>query len=274
MKKFIKRTSIVAICMLLVIVSLSLFGCQTNIEANRRRHINSINHRGYYDAPENTLTAFRLSKENGFDIVECDVKFTMDNYPVILHDSSVNRTSNGKGKINEMTLEAVRKLDFGSWKSKSYAGERIPTFEEFIDLCVELELYPYIEIKRGTTTEQAQILVDIVEDADINVTWISFDKKILTFIAQMCSDDRIGLLTYFVTEDNLRFLADLSDTVDVFIDCKYFTLTETDIKLCKKYKVPLEVWTVNSTDTIANINPYITGITSDYVNAQELFNNL
>ena len=78
----------------------------------------SINHRGYSaEAPENTLAAFRMSKEMGFDAVECDVRFTKDGVPVLLHDEKVDRTSNGKGKIGDLTLEQVRKLDFGSWKS-------------------------------------------------------------------------------------------------------------------------------------------------------------
>lgn len=274
MKKFLKYSSIIALCLLLAMLSLSLFGCQTNINVNKRRRINSVNHRGFSDAPENTLSAFRMSKEMGFDKVECDLNFTKDNYPVLLHDCSVNRTSNGRGRISEMTLEDVRKLDFGSWKGGSYIGERIPTFEEFVDLCLELDLYPYIEIKCGLTNEQARILARIVDKANIRVTWISFDRKVLSTMAQLCPDSRVGLLTTLIAEDNLKFLAGLSNVVDVFIDCKYYALTEPDIELCKKHKIPLEVWSVNSEVIIANINPYITGITSDYINAQNVFNSL
>ena len=274
MKKFIRITSFVAVCLLLLVACISLFGCQSNIQANKRRRINSINHRGYPDAPENTLAAFRLSKEKGFSFVECDVNFTKDGHPVLLHDSAVNRTSNGKGKIAELTLEEVRNLDFGSWKADVYSDEHIPTFEEFIDLCVELELHPYIELKGGVTAEQASLLADIVKEAEIRVTWISFDKKAISTMAQLCPTARVGLLTRLIADDNLSFLSELSKVVEVFIDCKYTALTEAEIKLCKKYKIPLEVWTINSEEIIASIDPYITGVTSDCVNAQEVFNNL
>ena len=78
----------------------------------------SVNHRGYSAiAPENTLPAYRLSKEKGFRYVETDVSFTSDGVPVLLHDASIDRTSDGTGKIAEMTFEQVRQYDFGSWKS-------------------------------------------------------------------------------------------------------------------------------------------------------------
>ena len=274
MKRFVKITSCVAVILLLALVCLALFGCQSNVDANKRRHINSVNHRGYNDAPENTLAAFRLSKEMGFDMVECDVNFTKDSRPVLLHDSSVNRTSNGKGKITELTLNEVRQLDFGSWKSDAYAGERIPTFEEFVELCVELELHPYVEIKSGATLQQTRQLVEIVDKSNLSLTWIGRDKDVLTLISQLRSGDRIGLLTEVIVYDTVRFLMDLSKTTEVFVDCMYTTLTKNQINLCKVFRIPLEVWTVNSQSTIENINPYITGVTSDYVIAQQVFNNL
>lgn len=70
-----------------------------------------ISHRGGY--PENTLTAIRLSKKRGYKIVEVDVEYTKDGYPVLLHDPKVDRTSNGTGHIRDMTFAQVRKLDFG-----------------------------------------------------------------------------------------------------------------------------------------------------------------
>ena len=70
-----------------------------------------IAHRG--GKPENTLGAIRKSKEEGASAVEVDLQFTKDGYPILLHDPTVDRTSNGKGAISELTFEEVRKLDFG-----------------------------------------------------------------------------------------------------------------------------------------------------------------
>ena len=70
-----------------------------------------IAHRG--GKPENTLAAFRHSKEHGASGVEVDMRFTKDGHPVLIHDRTVERTSNGRGIVQEMTLEEIRRLDFG-----------------------------------------------------------------------------------------------------------------------------------------------------------------
>ena len=139
---------IIAILTCLTFVLLLLCACNTtgDAELNRNRQINSINHRGYVDAPENTLAAFRLSKDKGFDMVECDVRFTKDNVAVLLHDKYVNRTAHGGGSITNMTYEQVRKLDFGSCKSILYVVEHISTFAEFISLFAELDFNQYVDV--------------------------------------------------------------------------------------------------------------------------------
>ena len=269
-----KKLRIFATCLLIVCTVLLLFACQPNVDGNRNRSINAVNHRGYGDAPENTLAAFRMSKEMGFDMVECDVTFTKDSHAVLLHDNTVNRTSNGKGNIGDLKLEEVRALDFGSWKGDAYVGEKIPTFTEFVDLCVELELYPYVEVKSGATLEQTHSLVDTVDSAGLAVTWISRDKNILSYLAELRSEDRYGLIVGLLTKKDLKFLLELSERVDVFVDANYELLTKSKINACKKQSIPLEVWTVNSQSIIASLNEYISGVTSDYVNAQSVFNNL
>lgn len=70
-----------------------------------------IAHRG--GIPENTLRAFRLSKTNGAIGVEVDLHLSKDGHPVLIHDDTVERTSNGRGRVEELTLEQLRKLDFG-----------------------------------------------------------------------------------------------------------------------------------------------------------------
>ena len=81
------------------------------------------------------MSAFQKAYEYGYKYVETDVTFTADGVPVLLHDDSIDRTSNGSGKIASLTYEYVRTLDFGSWKSKEYAGEKIPSFDEFMAFC-------------------------------------------------------------------------------------------------------------------------------------------
>ena len=138
-----------------------------------------IAHRGlskYY--PENTLIAYKKAYEKGIKYVECDISFTKDDIPVLLHDNKVDRTSNKKGKINKYSLEELKKLDFGSWLNISFKDERIPTLEEFLELCKELELIPYIEIKpiknKKLIIKYCKIIIDIVNKIDYhNIVFIS-----------------------------------------------------------------------------------------------------
>ncbi len=88
-------------------------------------------HRGAMDThPENTIAAFKEAIRLQVQMIELDVRLTKDKQLVILHDETVDRTTNGKGKIEDLTLEQVKQLDAGSWKSPEFKGEKIPTFEE------------------------------------------------------------------------------------------------------------------------------------------------
>lgn len=88
-----------------------------------------IAHRGASAyAPENTLAAFNLAFEMGADGVELDVSLTQDGVPVVLHDDTVDRTTNGRGAINQMTLAQAQQLD-ASNRMEKYRGEKIPTLE-------------------------------------------------------------------------------------------------------------------------------------------------
>ena len=108
-----------------------IYGTKLTMEAvsmDYDRSVKGVNHRGYSTvAPENTLPAYVLSRKMGFQYAECDVSFTSDGVPVLLHDSTIDRTSDGSGSIGSLTLEEVRQYDFGSWKGEQYAGTKIPT---------------------------------------------------------------------------------------------------------------------------------------------------
>lgn len=94
-----------------------------------------IAHRGASArAPENTLAAFRLAASMGADAVELDAKLTRDGEIVVHHDRSLERTTNGFGMVHQLRLEELRKLDAGSSFGETYAGERIPTLREVLEL--------------------------------------------------------------------------------------------------------------------------------------------
>lgn len=101
-------------------------------------------------APENTLAAFELAIKQGAPAIELDATLTKDQMVVVFHDSSTERVCGYKGKINQMTLAEIKKLDAGSYFDPSFKGERIPTLEEVFDLVGD-QLLINIELKNYLT---------------------------------------------------------------------------------------------------------------------------
>ena len=234
------------------------------------REIKCIAHRGYSNtAPENTLPAYRLARELGFLYAECDVAFTKDGVAVLLHDATIDRTSNGSGALADLTFEEVRAYDFGSWKDAKYAGTQIPSFEEFIILCKEIGLHPYIEIKNDTTYTQEQIksLVDIVKKHGMedNCSWISFNITYLEYVKNVDDTARLGYVSSKdITQTVINsVLALRTGNNEVFLDNSYNMLNENNVLLAALSGLTLETWTVDSTNEIKNRPKYVSGYSSN-----------
>ena len=92
-------------------------------------------HRGARDThPENTLAAFREAVRLGAHMIEFDVRLTKDGDPVVIHDPTVDDTTNGSGRVTSMTLAELRRLDAGSWKGPQFKGERVPSLDEVLEM--------------------------------------------------------------------------------------------------------------------------------------------
>jgi len=107
-----------------------------------------IAHRGAGKlAPENTLAAFRLGAAHGYRMFECDVKLSVDGVPFLLHDATLERTTNGQGLAGDMSMDRLCQLDAGSWHSSPFAAEPIPTLEALALHCQAQGWKLNIEIK-------------------------------------------------------------------------------------------------------------------------------
>jgi len=110
--------------------------------------IGLVCHRGgNYFAPENTLAAARLVLEQGADYLELDVRESADGELVVMHDATVDRTTNGRGRVDALSLAQLRQLDAGAWFAPHYRGEVVPTLAQMIALCQSYDRQMYIEIK-------------------------------------------------------------------------------------------------------------------------------
>ncbi len=231
-------------------------------------NVKAVNHRGYSKgAPENTIPAYIMSKEKGYTYVECDVSFTKDSVAVLLHDSTIDRTSNGSGSIESFTYEQLLQYDFGSWYSSKFAGTTIPTFKEFMMYCKGLGMHPYIELKSsgGYTESQIRQVVDEVELCGMRgkVTYISFSATFLQYVKAYDEEARLGYIADITsstinTANNLK-----TGKNEVFMDVNYTYVNDSKVALCMANDLPMEVWTVNDANVIKKLNPYISGVTSD-----------
>jgi glycerophosphoryl diester phosphodiesterase len=105
-------------------------------------------------APENTLAAFRLGAHHGYRMFECDVKLSADDVPFLMHDATLERTTTGKGIGGQHTWNDLSQLDAGSWHSRAYAGEPLPSFENIARYCLRNGYFLNIEIKPTPGTER------------------------------------------------------------------------------------------------------------------------
>ncbi|HVZ42425.1 MAG TPA: glycerophosphodiester phosphodiesterase [Ramlibacter sp.] len=98
-------------------------------------------------APENTLAALRLGAHYGYRMFECDVKLSSDGVPFLLHDATLQRTTNGHGTAGDKDWSELSRLDAGSWHSRTFAGEPLPAFEQVARFCTGNGFLLNVEIK-------------------------------------------------------------------------------------------------------------------------------
>ncbi len=106
-------------------------------------------------APENTLAAFRLGAAHGYRMFECDVKLSADGVPFLLHDATLERTTNGQGTAGDKPWDELSRLDAGGWHSRAYAGEPLATLAGIARFCQANGLLLNIEIKPTPGTAAA-----------------------------------------------------------------------------------------------------------------------
>lgn len=168
-------------------------------------------HRGYSGKyPENTLLSFQKAIETGADIVEFDLHLSKDKELIVIHDLTVNRVTDGTGRISELTKEEIKKLDAGTWFDSKFAGERIPTFSETLDL-LKNQAIASIEIKTEFSgyknwREMIDIIIKIVDNRKMwdQVMFISFDPRALLAVIKRRPQAFTGFIDYQAGEEVLK----------------------------------------------------------------------
>ena len=215
--------------------------------------------------PENTLASFEEAVRVGSDGIELDVHLTKDGHLVVIHDETVDRTTNGTGEIRNLTLAEIKAMDAGSWFHNKYAGEKIPTLEEVLLLLTELGFNGQLNIELKTDVIQYKGLVEkclalqSAKDWPFAIVYSSFNPYTLVELKEANPSQEIGLL--FESKE-------WADKGDAMLEKESY---HPDLKLLdwaiewNRNQLPLRVWTVNEdTDINRCFELQIEAIFTDY----------
>jgi glycerophosphoryl diester phosphodiesterase len=162
--------------------------------AHERKKVKVIGHRGASGyAPENTVASFEHALGLGAKGVEFDVRMTADGVPVVLHDSTLDRTTSGKGPVAEHTWTDLLQLDAGSWKHPRFAGTRVPSLQEAL-MAIGPYARPIIELKVGLKPE---VVLEALRryDLESDVLVMSFHAEWLVPFRRASKEVRLGFLS-------------------------------------------------------------------------------
>ena len=221
-------------------------------------------HRGASNAaPENTMASFELAHQMKADGLELDVQLTADGHVVVIHDDEVDRTSNGSGIVEKLNYSDIKKLDFGSWKSNDFKGEKIPDLTDVCKFIKDKNMLLNIEIK--PTLRSAEIeakVIDICKSYDIveQVVVSSFNHYCLRSIKKQFKQIETAIL-YQSGIINAGSYANHTVKADGIHPHQYAIVAEC-VKSAVKNGMKIRPWTVDDAEIFKRIAgiKYITGV--------------
>jgi glycerophosphoryl diester phosphodiesterase len=209
----------------------------------------NIAHRGASAAaPPNTLAAFEEALERGADAIEFDVRLCADNVAVVMHDATVDATTNGSGRVANMTLAELKRLDAGSSFDAAFAGERVPTLIEVLETVGD-RLLLNIELKSedllGDRLEQA--VVDAIDQSALGARVLisSFNPLALRRIQQISPHLATALLYTPATRASVRVGRLISPGHYGALHPHHTLVDERSMRWARQHDYSVHVWTVD-----------------------------
>jgi glycerophosphoryl diester phosphodiesterase len=225
----------------------------------------TIAHRGASGyAPENTLAAYRRAVAQGVTFIETDLHLTRDAHFVALHDETVNRTTNGQGPIQQMTLLEARRLDAGSWFGSEFIGERLPTLPEILDFAKKHDVVFYLELKSDGFWGGDHALISALRDSGEipRVIVMAFDASILEGLRKIEPTLMTALLYDGTIENPLQKALSIGARQ---IAVKGDLMTPNFLSEAHKKDIQLVCWTINQPAHMRLLAAAgVDGIMSDY----------
>jgi glycerophosphoryl diester phosphodiesterase len=226
-----------------------------------------IGHRGAMGyRPENTMTSFKKAIELKSHGIELDVHLTKDQVAVVMHDDRVDRTTDRIGRIGDYTYPQIKRLDAGSWFSKGYAGERVPSLEEVLALSVSSDFIFNIELKAGSVQYPGieRVVLELIDKYNRHKQVIvsSFDHGGIVAIKKMAPDIKTGALVSSRLYHPCQYLATMGCDA---LHPDYRTLDKGMVDSLLKKGYEINTYTVNHEKIIARLMRMgVTGIITNY----------
>ncbi len=224
-----------------------------------------IAHRGYSEvAPENTLPSYIAAGKSDFWGAECDIHRLKDGVWVLMHDDTADRTTNGSGNLSDMTYKDVAALTVDDGNNiEQYPDTKVPTLEEYLDVCKEYGLHPVIEIKENAdpkTMPELAALLSSREEKDM-IYIISFGREICAEIKKCMPDTPVYLIV-----DEKEQQEDIDFAVKNKLDGMDIHVFGPEDYAGKVQKAGLDVfvWTIDDMDNAERFYKYgVTAITTN-----------
>jgi len=227
-----------------------------------------IGHRGASkNVPEDTITAFELALKQGAEAFELDTMLSADRIPVVIHDQTVDRTTNGSGKVDQLSVKKLRTLNAGSNFSPEFANERIPLLEEVFTIFKNRALI-IVELKnyQNPFDKLPEIVVEVAEKIDIldQLLFSSFIPFNLIRIRRLIPDARVALLCSSGIKGIFHRSKVFSWISPDYIHPHFKDISKSFIEKQHRMNRKVNAWTVNQyTDMVELIRYGIDGIITD-----------
>jgi glycerophosphoryl diester phosphodiesterase len=208
-----------------------------------------IAHRGASAyAPENTLAAYQRAVELGAPFIETDLHLTRDARFVAIHDSMLQRTTDGRGAVRDYTLAELRQLDAGMWFDRQFMGVQIPTLEEVLGFAAQHDVVFYLEIKYEGAWGMHHALVAALREhqASARTVVISFDPGTLRSVRELDASIMVGLLSEEKDDDG-KLVRTAQEAGARQICPRHDLLTRELVDRAHAADLRVATWTVNET---------------------------
>ena len=225
-----------------------------------------IAHRGASGiAPENTLAAFKKAIEIGVDAVELDLHGTADGEVVVIHDASLDRTTNHHGTVNQTSLETIKRADAGGWFAPEFAGEPVPTLVESLE-CITEKTVALLEIKDPLIAEAVVTKVRATQTLNLTVI-ISFHTTVLEAVRAL--EPRIPTGWLIGSHNNdvppEQLCQELGELGSSLLNVNHQLITAEFAYEVRRRGITLWCWTVDDVVRMREMKAFgVQGITSNY----------